>query len=142
VCDRIERESELAAEAVGRAIEKQSWHDVERLLLRARLHIEQRMAQGARIDPRPLHGVADAALALAAATLDLSWVRWALSLYATLGQLPPSAVAEKLAGFPAALLETLAPAVRHVVETVSSKGGPRPEERATFDQLKRLSGQA
>ena len=133
---------ELAAEAVGRALEKQSWQDVERLLMRARLHIEQRLAQGARVDPRPLHGVANAALALATATLDVSWVRWSLSLYATLGQLPPSAVAQHLASFPSAILQTLAPAVRRVVETVSSKGGPRPEERATFDELKRLSGDA
>jgi hypothetical protein len=131
---------ELAAESVGRALERQSWTDVERLLLRARLHIEQRLAQNARIDPRPLHGVADAALALTAATLDLSWVRWALSLYATLGQLPPPAFAQNLAGFPSTVLENLAPAVRRVVETVRSNGGPHLEERATLDQLKRLSG--
>jgi hypothetical protein len=131
---------ELAVEAVGRALERQSWPDVERLLLRARLHIEQRLAQNARIDPRPLHGVADAALALAAATLDLSWVRWALSLYATLGQLPPLAFAQNLASFPSALLESLAPAVRRVVETVRSNGGPRPEERPSLEHLMRLSG--
>ena len=124
---------ELAAEAVGRALEKQSWQDVERLLLRARLHIEQRLAQGARIDPRPLHGVATAAFALAAATLELAWVRWALSLYSTLGQLPPAAVAQHLAGFPPAWLETLGPAVRRVVETVTSQAG-RTRKSAPFSR--------
>ena len=131
---------ELAAETVARALEKRSWEDLERLLLRARMHIEQRIAEGARIDPRPIHGVADAAVALASAKEDVSWLRWALSLYATLGELPPSAVAQHLAAFPSGLRETLAPAVRRVVETVSSNGGPRPEERATFDELIRLSG--
>jgi hypothetical protein len=133
---------ELAAEAVGRALDKQSWQDVERLLLRARLHIEQRLAQGARVDPRPLHAVTAAALALAAATLDMSWVRWALSLYATLGQLPPATLARHLGGFPPAWLESLAPAVRRVVETVTAQGGPGVEERAIFDELQRLAGPA
>jgi pSer/pThr/pTyr-binding forkhead associated (FHA) protein len=126
---------ELAAEAVGRALEKQSWEDVERLLLRARLHVEQRLADGGRIDQRPLHGIADAAVALATATGELTWVRWALSLYATLGQIPPSALAKGISSFPPAVRETLAPAVRRVVETVTEKGGPAPEDRESYDRL-------
>jgi len=126
---------ELASEAVGRALEKQSWEDVERLLLRARLHVEQRMAEGGRIDRRPLHGIADAAVALATATGELTWVRWALSLYASLGQLPPPTLAHGISSFPPAVRDTLAPAVRRVVETVAQQGGPSPEERESYDRL-------
>jgi FHA domain-containing protein len=126
---------ELASEAVGRALDKHSWEDVERLLLRARLHVEQRMAEGGRIDRRPLHGIADAAVALATATGELTWVRWALSLYASLGQLPPPGLAHGISTFPPAVRDTLAPAVRRVVETVAKAGGPAPDERESYDQF-------
>jgi hypothetical protein len=126
---------ELAAEALARALEKQSWEDVERLLLRARLHVEQRLASGARIDGRPLRGVGDAAVALATQTGELGWLRWALSLYATLGELPPPALTRSISTFPPLLRFPLAPAVRRVVETINSKGGPRPEDRESFDEL-------
>ncbi|HWP08095.1 MAG TPA: FHA domain-containing protein [Polyangiaceae bacterium] len=133
---------ELASEAVGRALDKQSWEDVERLLLRARLHVEQRLADGGRIDQQPLHGIADAAVALATATGELTWVRWALSLYATLGQMPPSTLAKGISSFPPAVRDSLAPAVRRVVETVTEKGGPAPEDRESYDQLVVLSRDA
>jgi hypothetical protein len=126
---------ELAAEALARALEKQSWEDVERLLLRARLHVEQRLASGARIDGRPLRGVGDAAVALATQTGELGWLRWALSLYATIGELPPPALTRSISTFPPLLRFPLAPAVRRVVETINSKGGPRPEDRESFDEL-------
>ena len=126
---------ELAAEAIARALEKQSWEDVERLLLRARLHVEQRLADGGRIDRLPLHGVADAAVALATATGELAWVRWALSLYATLGQTPPPALARGISSFPPAVRGSLVPAVRRVVETIMEGGGPSPEDRESYEKL-------
>jgi hypothetical protein len=130
---------ELAAEAVTRALEKQSWEDVERLLMRARLHLEQRLAEGGSVDRRPLQGVGDAAVALALTTGDLAWVRWALSLYATLGQLPTLKLARSLARFPAASRESLSPALRRVIETVTAQGGPTPEDRECFDALVKLA---
>lgn len=133
---------ELAAETVARALAKRSFADVERLLLRARLHVEQRVADGGTLDPRPLRSLAEAAVALAHGSGDGAWVRWALSLYATLGELPEAAIATALSGFAPELRESLAPAVRRVVETVSARGGPRPEERATFEALSRLAGKS
>jgi hypothetical protein len=131
---------ELAAEAIARALDKRSWEDVERLLLRARLHVEQRLADGGRIDRRALHGVADAAVALATATGELAWVRWALAIYATLGQTPPPGITQGLSTFPPAVRGTLAPAVRHVVETITEQGGPSPEDRETYEKLVVLAG--
>ncbi len=132
---------ELAAEAVVRALEKRSWDDLERLLLRARLHVEQRLADGGRVDQRPLHGVGDAAVALALAKGDAAWVRWALSLYATLGQVPPPSTARNISTLPPAQKTTLGPAARRVVESVSSRGGPSPEDRESYDHLVQLSGE-
>jgi hypothetical protein len=132
---------ELAAEAVVRAQEKQSWEDVERLLLRARLHVEQRLAEGGKVDERPLHAAGDAAVALARVKGDMAWVRWALSLYATLGRLPPAATAESISTLPGAQRSTLAPAARRVVESVSSRGGPKPEDHASYAELLKLAGE-
>jgi hypothetical protein len=132
---------ELAADAVMRALDKRSWDDVERLLLRARLHVEQRLADGRKVDQRPLNSVGDAAVALACAKGDIAWVRWALSLYATLGQLPPSTTAKSLSTLPPNQRTTLAPAARRVVESVSSRGGPSPEDRESYDQLVQLSAE-
>lgn len=132
---------ELAAEAVVRALEKKSWEDVERLLLRARLHVEQRLADGGRLDERPLHGVGDAAVALASEKGDIAWVRWALSLYATLGQVPPPATARSISTLPPAQRTTLAPAARRVVESVSSRGGPKPEDRESYEHLVKLASE-
>lgn len=132
---------ELAAEAVVRALEKRSWDDLERLLLRARLHVEQRLADDGRVDQRPLHGVGDAAVALALAKGDAAWVRWALSLYATLGQVPPPETARNISTLPPGQRTTLAPAARRVVESVSSRGGPSPEDRESYDHLVQLSGE-
>jgi len=133
---------ELAAEAVGRAAQRHSWEDVERLMMRARLHVEQRLADGRRIDGRPLQDVGDAAVALAVGTGELSWVRWALSLYATLGQIPPETLLRGLSTFPPMVRVTLAPSVRRVVETINEKGGPRPEDQKTFEELVQLAAEA
>jgi hypothetical protein len=131
---------ELASEAVARALDKQSWEDVERLLLRARLHVEQRVADGGKVDRRPLSGLADAAVALATATGELTWVRWALSLYASLGQTPPEALAKGISSFPPAVRGSLVPAVRRVVETIMEGGGPSAEDRESYEKLLTLAG--
>lgn len=127
---------ELAAEAVGRALEKRAWEDLERLLMRARLHVEQRLADGGPpIDRRPLQGLSEASVALAGLTGELAWLRWALGLYTTLGQPPPLSFVKSLADFPADVRQALAPALRRVIETIAQKGGPKPDERASFDEL-------
>jgi hypothetical protein len=133
---------ELAAEAVMRALAKKSWEDVERLLLRARLHVEQRLADGGRVDQRPLHGVGDAAVALSCEKGDAAWVRWALSLYATLGQVPPPSTARSISTLPPSQRTTLGPAARRVVESVRSRGGPKPEDQESYAELERLAAEA
>jgi len=130
---------ELATEAVGRALEKKSWDDVERLLLRARLHVEQRLADGGTIEGQRLFGVGEAAVSLALAKGDATWVRWALSLYATLGQLPPPATTRSLSTLPPGQRSALGPAARRVVESISSRGGPRAEDQESFDHLVALA---
>ena len=83
---------ELAAEAVMRALEKRELGRRRTAAACARGFTSSSGSPTAGdVDQRPLHGVGDAAVALACAKGDVAWVRWALSLYATLGQVPPTA---------------------------------------------------
>ena len=49
--------------------------------------------------------------------------------------MPPARLARGLSGFPPAVRGTLAQAVRHVVETITQRGGPSPEDRESYEQL-------
>jgi hypothetical protein len=130
---------ELAADALRRAVLRDSWEDVERLLLRARLHVEQRMADARLVDRGALAILGDAAVGLSAERGDATWARWALSLYASLAEVPSSAMARRVTELAPDQRSTLAPAARRVVESVSSKGGPRPEERDDFELMAALA---
>ena len=130
---------ELAADALRRAVQRNSWEDVERLLLRARLHIEQRIADGRAIDRAALAVLGDAAAGLSAERADATWARWALSLYASLAEVPSGAMARRVAALAPEQRSTLAPAARRVLESVRSKGGPRAEERADYDLVAALA---
>jgi hypothetical protein len=123
---------ELAADALRRAVLRDSWEDVERLLLRARLHVEQRIAEGRAVERGALDVLGDSAVGLSAARGDATWARWALSLYASLAEVPSSAMARRVTELAPDQRSTLAPAARRVVESVSSRGGPRPEECDDF----------
>jgi hypothetical protein len=130
---------ELAADALRRAVQRDRWEDVERLLLRARLHIEQRIADGRVVDRAALAILGDAAAGLSAARSDATWARWALSLYASLAEVPSAAMARRVAQLGAEQRASLAPAARRVIESVSSKGGPRDDERSDYDLVAALA---
>lgn len=130
---------ELAADALRRAMQRSRWEDVERLLLRARLHVEQRIAEGLTIDRAALAILGEAAAGLSAERGDATWARWALSLYASLAEVPSGAMARRMAALTPEQRSTLAPAARRVTESVSSKGGPREEERGDYDLVAALA---
>ena len=130
---------ELAADALRRAVQRSSWEDVERLLLRARLHVEQRIAEGLAVDRAALAILGDAAAGLSAERGDATWARWALSLYASLAEVPSAAMARRMSQLAPEQRSTLAPAARRVTESVSSKGGPREEERVDYELVAALA---
>jgi hypothetical protein len=85
-----------------------------------------------------LDAVADAAASFAATRRDATWGKWLLSVYASLGGVPPRAVGRRLITLPLSERTSLAPAARRVVESVSSRGGPRSEDRESFAGIEAL----
>lgn len=132
---------DLVVDALRRAQSVGRTDDIERILSHARLGIEQRMGNGQPVERPILDAVADAAATLAATQADASWGKWLLSVYASLGGVPPRGVGQSLGTLPASERSSLAPAARRVLESVSSRGGPRNEDREGFAGLEAL-GQA
>lgn len=130
---------ELAADALRRAVQRRSWDDVERLLLRARLHVEQRIAEGLAVERAALAILGDAAAGLSAERGDATWARWALSIYASLAEVPSAAMTQRMAELAPDQRSTLAAAARRVTESVTSKGGPREEERVDYELVAALA---
>jgi hypothetical protein len=135
---------ELAAEALGRAVARDSWAEAERLLCSVRPEVESRIAARATVEPKVLEKLANAAVSLAAARSDAGWAQWTLSIYATLARLPPAPLSRTLSTLPPAQRSTLIPAARRVMESVETSGGPRLEDVDAFKGfeilLARLAG--
>ncbi|HEY3254235.1 MAG TPA: hypothetical protein VGJ91_09815, partial [Polyangiaceae bacterium] len=131
---------DLVVDALRRAESLGRSDDVERILSHARLGIEQRIANGLPVERPMLDAVADAAASFAVARRDATWGKWLLSVYASLGGVPPRAVGRRLITLPPSERTSLAPAARRVVESVSSRGGPRSEDRESFAGIEALSG--
>jgi hypothetical protein len=129
---------DLVVDALRRAESLGRSDDVERILSHARLSIEQRIANGLPLDRPMLDAVADAAASFAVTSRDATWGKWLLSVYASLGCVPPRAIGRRLITLPLSERTSLAPAARRVVESVSSRGGPRSEDRESFAGLEAL----
>ena len=129
---------DLVVESLRRAESLGKIDDIERILSHARLGIEQRIGNGQVLERPTLDAVADAAATLAATQGDAAWGKWLLSVYASIGSVPPRAVGQSLTQLPAKERSALAAAARRVVESVSSRGGPRHEERESFAGIEAL----
>ena len=129
---------DLVVEALRRAESLGRTDDIERILSHARLGIEQRIGNGQPVERPTLDAVADAAATLAATRGDAAWGKWLLSVYASIGSVPPRAVGQSLITLPLSERSSLAAAARRVVESVSSRGGPRSEDRESFAGIEAL----
>jgi hypothetical protein len=129
---------DLVVEALRRAESLGRTDDIERILSHARMGIEQRIGNGLPVERHTLDAVADAAATLAAARGDAAWGKWLLSVYASLGSVPPRRVGQSLITLPVIERTSLAAAARRVVESVSSRGGPRHEDRESFAGIEAL----
>lgn len=112
---------ELASEAVARARRGSDADDLERVLAHARLGLEQRLAEGRRVEPQLIDGVGLAAAEIAVARNQAGWGRWALSVYASLGAAPPVELSETLARLPRAELGLLEAAAQRAFDSAGAR---------------------
>ncbi len=131
---------ELAAEAVLRARAAGVVEDLERVLSHARLGLEQRLAEGRSVGRHLIDGIGMAAVEVAVSRSEAAWGRWALSIYASLGLIPPVGLSEQLGRLPKSELGLLEPAAQRAFD--SSGAGPSADEAAGHAALGRLLGSA
>lgn len=127
---------DLLVETVQRALELGRWDDVERVLLRARQTIEELIASTEPVERDRLDQLAHAAVSLSLEKGQAEWGRWVLTIYASLGLVPPRDIGRGLRSLPPAERGTLIPAVDRVVRSVTSTSSGDEE---ALDALRLLS---
>ncbi len=130
---------QLLLEVLERAIDLGRWDDVERLLHRSRMNVEERLAASHAVDRGQLEVVADAAVRLAVAREDAHWAAWVLDIYNTAGLVPGVALSDRLSTLPPSARLSLAPSAHRLVKGVMTRGGPSPDEREGFSRLEALT---
>jgi hypothetical protein len=129
--------SSALIEVLERAVSLGRWDDSERVLNRAKPHVEERLAASLPLTRDQVAGLTNAASRLAEARGKAEWGRWALALHAALGSVPPPSVTTHLSTLPAPERELLAGVVNDVVESVRAQGGPKLEDKADFARVSR-----
>lgn len=112
----------LTLEVVEKALALERWDDVERMLRRVRVNVEDRVARGQAIARADLDRLAEAAARLAAERKQAEWGAWLLAVHADLGLMPRSGVTSSLSTLPPTERASLAPAAGRVIER--ARGGP------------------
>jgi hypothetical protein len=131
---------DLLVEVLERAASLERWDDVERVLRRAKPHVDERLASAQPIPREQLDSLSNAASRLAEARGKAEWGGWLLTLHAAVGSIPAPAISQRLSTLPPAERELLGPAVDEIVESVRARGGPGLEDQAGFAHVQSLSG--
>jgi hypothetical protein len=133
---------DLLVEVLERAVSLDRWDDAERVLRRAKPHVDERLATGQRIAAQQLESLSNAASRLAEARGKAEWGRWMLVLHAAVGSIPAPVLTQRLSTLPPAEREQLAPAAGEIVDRTRARGGPSAEEQPGFSHVESLSGTA
>lgn len=131
---------ELLVEVLHKAVALRRWEDVERMLRRARLNIEGRVASDQPVDTAHLHQVAEAAALLSVERAAAEWATWMLTIYALLRRVPSEAALAPLDGIPPQERDAVAQGARRLVDAITAIGGPKPIEAPGFGRLLALQG--
>jgi hypothetical protein len=130
---------ELLVEVLERAVSLQRWEDVERMLRRARLSVDERIDNKQPLTRAQVDGFALAAARLSQARGQAEWARWALSIHASLGWVPRDEVLERLSTLPPAERASLVPVAHQVIENVQAQGGPSADDATGFRRVQSLT---
>ncbi len=130
---------QLLVEVLGKALELERWDDVERILRRARMNVEERLAAQQPIERDHLDTIAQGASSLAAHRSNVTWAKWTLDIYNAAGMVPPVEVGERMSTLPPQERASLVPSADKLVRSVEQRGGPSTEDRPGFDRVASLA---
>lgn len=129
---------ELIIEVLRKAVELRRWEDVERMLRRTRVNVEEQLAATQTLDPAQLAVLGQAAAQVARFRGDAEWARWLLELHRAVIRLPEPAVCDILVGLPDAQLRLLAEPAERLIQDVLKRGGPDPEQQLSWLRIQSL----
>jgi hypothetical protein len=108
---------QLFLEVLERALSLSRWDDVHRILRRATVQVEERIARGDPIDPAQLAKLAVGAASASLASNDPTWGLWVAQVYRRVPVVVPEDVVAKIADltarFPIDMTEPLDQLARH-----------------------------
>jgi hypothetical protein len=130
---------ELLVDVLQKAVNLERWDDVERMLTRSKVNVEERLASAQTIDREHLDRLAQAAAALASVRREAEWGEWVLGVHAIVGVVPQRDVTERLSTLPPGERASLAPAASRVLESVRAKGGPAAADLANLARIEQLT---
>ncbi len=129
--------AQLFLEVLGRAMSLGRYEDVHRILQRATIQVEERLAIGDSLDEPSLAKLALEALNASLALRDPTWGLWVVQTYRRVMSVMPEDVVEKLgdlaSSFPGDLDEPVERLVAHA-RTLA----PSPSSRSTIAALERI----
>ena len=152
-CERVDEETlsgvvgkgdqnwtlQLLVEVLSKAFELERWDDVERILRRARMNIEERLAAQQAIERDQLDAIARGASSLAAHRGNVSWAKWILDIYNAAGVIPPAEVGDRLSTLPPQERASLVPSAGKLIRAIEERGGPSTEDRPGFERVASLA---
>lgn len=128
---------QLFLEVLERALSLQRFEDVNRILRRATVQVEERIVRGDPVDGPQLAKLADGAARASMALADPMWASWVAQVYRRVPLVVPEAVVQRLqelvTRFPADMAEPVEALAIHA-RTLQ----PSPEEAPALAALERL----
>lgn len=128
---------QLFLEVLERALSLQRFEDVNRILRRATVQVEERIVRGDAVDGPQLAKLADGAARASMALADPTWAGWVAQVYRRVPLVVPEAIVQRLqelvTRFPADMAEPVEALAAHAQTLPSS-----PEEAPALAALERL----
>ena len=128
---------QLLLEVLQRALSLQRFEDVNRILRRATVQVEERILRGDAIDGSQLAELADGAAQASIALADSTWGLWVAQVYRRVPLVMPEHVVERLGELVARFPMDMAEPVEQLAAYARTLGNT-PEEASALAALERV----
>jgi hypothetical protein len=119
---------QLLVEVLEKALSLGRDPDADRILRRATINVDERIASELPVDKRQIDALADCAARLVEQQQTAHWAQWILSTYNQLGFIPPAPVVQRITDLPDEERARLSSAVGELVKTLHEKGGTMADD--------------